>query len=166
MLKQEREKLRDTDPFTVLEYIKSSIEILMNMKMEEQKPAKGRTESKTFKTGNGSDDDLISVNSSVQFDQKEDSKLQTLYEGQLQKYEAEVRNHIKIEQQLKLHIECVQDKLDETEKAVKSFELEKQQIAETKQEISRYKDLLKLREAEIEKLKRLNGNYKQNEVQM
>jgi len=35
MLKQEREKLRDTDPFTVLEYIKSSIEILMNMKMEE-----------------------------------------------------------------------------------------------------------------------------------
>ena len=48
----------------------------------------------------------------------------------------------------------------------KSFELEKQQIAETKQEISRYKDLLKLREAEIEKLKRLNGNYKQNEVQM
>lgn len=35
MLKQEREKLRDTDPFTILEYIKSSIEILMNMKMEE-----------------------------------------------------------------------------------------------------------------------------------
>jgi len=44
----------------------------------------------------------------------------------LQKYEAEVRNHIKIEQQLKLHIECVQDKLDETEKSVKNFETEKQ----------------------------------------
>lgn len=29
------------------------------------------------------------------------------YETMLQKYEAEVRNHIKIEQQLKLHIECV-----------------------------------------------------------
>ena len=27
--------------------------------------------------------------------------------SQLQKYEAEVRNHIKIEQQLKLHIECI-----------------------------------------------------------
>ena len=63
MLKQEREKLRDTDPFTVLEYIKSSIEILMNMKMEEQKPAK--SSGKTFKAGNGSDDDLISVGSSV-----------------------------------------------------------------------------------------------------
>jgi hypothetical protein len=39
------------------------------------------------------------------------------YETMLQKYEAEVRNHIKIEQQLKLHIECVQDKLDDSEKA-------------------------------------------------
>ena len=29
------------------------------------------------------------------------------YEMILQKYEAEVRNHIKIEQQLKLHIECL-----------------------------------------------------------
>jgi len=35
MLAKERQKLRDTDPFTVLEYIKTSIEILMNMKMEE-----------------------------------------------------------------------------------------------------------------------------------
>jgi hypothetical protein len=64
MLKQEREKLRDTDPFTILEYIKSSIEILMNMKMEEQKPAKSAGKT-TFKAGNGSDDDLISVGSSV-----------------------------------------------------------------------------------------------------
>jgi len=63
MLKQEREKLRDTDPFTVLEYIKSSIEILMNMKMDEQKPAK--SSGKTFKAANGSDDDLLSVGSSV-----------------------------------------------------------------------------------------------------
>jgi hypothetical protein len=31
-------------------------------------------------------------------------------------YEAEVRNHIKIEQQLKLHIDCVQEKADEFEK--------------------------------------------------
>jgi len=38
------------------------------------------------------------------------------YEKMLVKYEASVRNHIKIEQQLKLHIECVQDKLDENEK--------------------------------------------------
>ena len=47
----------------MLEYIKSSIEILMNMKMDEQKPAK--SSGKTFKAGHGSDDDLLSVGSSV-----------------------------------------------------------------------------------------------------
>lgn len=31
----------------------------------------------------------------------------------LQKLEGEVRNHIKIEQQLKLHIECIQDKFED-----------------------------------------------------
>ena len=136
----------------------------MNMKMDEQK--QNSAAAKTSKFNNGSDDDLISIGSSAQLDSKDDSKLQTLYEGQLQKYEAEVRNHIKIEQQLKLHIECVQDKLDDTEKLVKKFESEREQLNETKQELSRYKDLLKLREIEIEKLKRSNTNYKQIEVQM
>jgi hypothetical protein len=32
---KERNKLRDVDSFTILDYIKTSIEILMNMKMEE-----------------------------------------------------------------------------------------------------------------------------------
>ena len=35
MLSEERDRLRETDSFTILEYIKTSIEILMNMKMEE-----------------------------------------------------------------------------------------------------------------------------------
>ena len=35
MLSEERDRLRDTNSFTILEYIKTSIEILMNMKMEE-----------------------------------------------------------------------------------------------------------------------------------
>jgi len=37
------------------------------------------------------------------------------YEQQLQQYESEVRNHIKVEQQLKLHIEVLQEKIDELE---------------------------------------------------
>lgn len=36
MLLKERQKLKDVDAFTILDYIKTSIEILMNMKMEEQ----------------------------------------------------------------------------------------------------------------------------------
>jgi hypothetical protein len=68
----------------------------------------------------------------------------------LSKYEAEVRNHIKIEQQLKLHIECVQDKLDEQEKLLKK-ELDDRvsEKSEVKLELERYKDLLGLREKEV-----------------
>ena len=65
----------------------------------------------------------------------------------LQKYEAEVRNHIKIEQQLKLHIECVQDKLEDQEKLLKKeTETKEKQHSERELELKRYKDLLSLRE--------------------
>jgi hypothetical protein len=36
MLKEEREQLKDIDPFSIIEYIKSSIEILLSLKLEEQ----------------------------------------------------------------------------------------------------------------------------------
>lgn len=35
MLAKERKRLKDVEHFTILDYIKTSIEILMNMKMEE-----------------------------------------------------------------------------------------------------------------------------------
>lgn len=73
------------------------------------------------------------------------------YEAMLQKYEAEVRNHIKIEQQLKLHIECVQDKLDDSEKAREKLRKEKAGLEEeVSKDTLRYKDLLSLREKEVE----------------
>lgn len=34
-LKDERDQLKDTDPFVIIEYIKSSIEILLSLKLEE-----------------------------------------------------------------------------------------------------------------------------------
>jgi hypothetical protein len=45
------------------------------------------------------------------------------YEQQLQQYEAEVRNHIKTEQQLKLHIEVLNEKIEEFEKEKKDLKL-------------------------------------------
>jgi hypothetical protein len=36
-LSAERQKLKDVDPFTVVEYIKASVEILMNMKNDDKK---------------------------------------------------------------------------------------------------------------------------------
>jgi hypothetical protein len=35
-LKEEREQLKDIDSFIIIEYIKSSIEILLSLKLEEQ----------------------------------------------------------------------------------------------------------------------------------
>jgi hypothetical protein len=35
-LKEERDQLQDIDPFVIIEYIKSSIEILLSLKLEEQ----------------------------------------------------------------------------------------------------------------------------------
>ena len=130
------------DPFTVLEYIKTSIEILMNMKMEEhqaeQDKKKKDTKSKKPKTTAADGKELPSDSESmVSMDEPPAD-----YEQMLQKYEAEVRNHIKIEQQLKLHIECVQDKLEDQEKILKKMNNEKDANQDTKLELSRYKDLL------------------------
>jgi uncharacterized protein YukE len=75
------------------------------------------------------------------------------------KLETEVRNHIRvnskltqqIEQQMKLHIESIQYKLEETEKEKVKLE---QYIGnldeEHKKELQRFKDLLTYREKETE----------------
>jgi hypothetical protein len=102
----ERQKLKDVDPFTIVEYIKSSVEILMNMKGDDKRQGEQ------------------SMRESAR------EQLNTEYEQQLQQYEAEVRNHIKIEQQLKLHIECIQDKLDDTEKTLKRYLQDRNEVKE------------------------------------
>ena len=60
---------------------------------------------------------LSSTSKSIELPPKE-------YEQQLQLYEAEVRNHIKVEQQLKLHIEVLQEKIDDMEKEKDSLNRE------------------------------------------
>jgi F0F1-type ATP synthase membrane subunit b/b' len=55
---------------------------------------------------------------------------------------------------LKLHIECVQDKLDDSEKARDKLKKEKVMAEEElSKDTLRYKDLLSLREKEVEQLK-------------
>ena len=55
ILQEERERLAETSPFTILEYIKTSIEILMNMKMEEHQDqvAKNKKEKKKRRLEDG-----------------------------------------------------------------------------------------------------------------
>lgn len=69
-----------------------------------------------------------------------------VYESQLQVYEGEVRNHIKVEQQLKLHIEVLSDKIEEMEKEkdsirIKQVEEQEALVQEKVEEAIREKEM-------------------------
>ena len=134
----------------------------MNMKMEEQQELRegregsgkrGNRKSKA-KRKNTDGEDLGAGDDNESESAISGDEAPSEYEQMLQKYEAEVRNHIKIEQQLKLHIECVQDKLEDQEKLLKKEVAFKEKVSsESELELKRYKDLLSLREKEISSFK-------------
>ena len=99
---QEKEKLKDADPFVVVEYIKSSFEMIMSMKLDNCNNSK--CSAKEF--SNSRRNDPISVEALAD------------YEEMLQKLEAEARNHIRVEQQLKLQIETIQFKSEEIKQSL------------------------------------------------
>jgi hypothetical protein len=127
------------DSLTVLDYIKTSIEILMQIKDEGNDNGKNAGENSrshhphgldqlthsNLNTGRGgaivsgrdlNDTGLSSTFKSIDLPPKE-------YEQQLQQYEAEVRNHIKVEQQLKLHIEVLNERIEEFDKEKEELKL-------------------------------------------
>ena len=55
------------------------------------------------------------------------------YEVWIQKLEADVRTHIRVEQQLKLHIETVHGKMEELERKVKVLDSENKEIKDMKE---------------------------------
>jgi hypothetical protein len=69
----------------------------------------------------------------------------------LQKLEADVRQHIRIEQQLKLHIESIQEKIEEDEKVIEDYSHQKERF---QRERARMDEMLTLREKEINKLEK------------
>ena len=93
-LHKERERLVKLDSLTVLEYIRTSIEILMAMRQDDDKDmSKEGGRSYRFPRdgeNGGAASEFSSTFQSIDFAPKE-------YEQQLQVYEAEVRNHIKVE---------------------------------------------------------------------
>jgi hypothetical protein len=80
------------------------------------------------------------------------------FEGMLQKREAEVRNHIRTEHQLKLHIESIQNKLEELEKSKPDKPIDSENKLDNKKnekiDINKDKVLMKF-EVECSKLKSL-----------
>lgn len=72
------------------------------------------------------------------------------YEKMIQKLEKDVREHIKIQQQLKLHIETIQNKLEEQEKH-KPSKKHVEQIEQLKKENRRMDELITMKEEKIQK---------------
>lgn len=104
-MREERRNLRDTDPFTIIEYIKSSIEILLSLKLEEKETElrtqfektinkkKRRVDTEHFMDEQPSTASVVSnlTISSMPEPPKD-------YETVIQKLEGDVRTHIRIGQ--------------------------------------------------------------------
>jgi hypothetical protein len=73
--------LRNLSPFVILEYIKNSIEILINIKVEE------RLESEK---------NYIEKNKYIDDNYQNNLDYQNSYETLLRKYESDIRNHMKV----------------------------------------------------------------------
>ena len=101
------------DNSVIVSYIKSSIEILLSLKAQgtDSTEKKGIMQSQS----NSSPDFTPNTDKNSRLDSEGNDPMLE-YERMVQKLEADVRNHIRIEQQLKLHIETIQSKLEDYEK--------------------------------------------------
>ncbi len=88
-----REKLLSTDSFLLLDYIQSTVDILLSFSKSQPPETETHNQSQTQNN---------------------------VYEEMIQRLEADVRNHIRVEQQLKIHIESLQYKVDEEKQKVGS----------------------------------------------
>ncbi len=76
----------------------------------------------------------------------------------IQKLEADIRNHIRIEQQLKLHIESIQNKLEELERSKENVVVQNpdakvvEELELIQREKRRMDELISVKESQILKL--------------
>ena len=83
------------------------------------------------------------------------------YEEIIQKLESDIRKHIRIQNQLKLHIESLQAKVDENEKEVTTKSEENDKLKEDVKKLKQSLiDLDRKKESEIKSIK----DHNQNEV--
>ena len=93
-IEEEKGKLENLNLNTIVEYIKASIDVIVQIKVEEQliREREERNEE--------SDNEYAAKK----------------YETLLQKEEKEIRNYIRIEHQLKLHCEKLTNRIEEVER--------------------------------------------------
>lgn len=108
-LEEEKEKLLDTTIKDLINYVKTSIEILMNLKVEDYLAIQKHEKETKKKKG-----ELTLSQSSSRFSTEPPQD----YEEVIQKFEGDIRKHIRIEQQMKLHSESLQQKIEDKDKEI------------------------------------------------
>ena len=144
-VKDEREKMRDMNLKTILNYIKETINILVQLKCEE---SLNRFNSEIKSKFTANEADLI--------------EQQDEYEKIICKLESEIRNHIKIQYQMKLHNESIEFKVQDLECVLVDYEeLQKKfEDYENKVIANDYSHATDKKENEILILKSENSNLK------
>ena len=102
----EKRELEDTSGIVLIEYIRQNVEILLNIKSDQDENSVSEHEKSLAYP------EFFSQASSIM---SHHSKLNTEgYEKIIQKLEGDVRNHIRSEQQLKIYAENLLEKVDNT----------------------------------------------------
>ena len=101
-LKKEKSTLENVSPLTLISYIKNHIELLINVKVTEKLS-------------------LMNSDPSLLFSEYGSDITPTNYENLLRRYESDIRNYIKIENILKIHIEELNYKIEILEKNIESL---------------------------------------------
>lgn len=100
-------------------------------------------------------DKVSETDSFIPFSQRTSiTHIPTIYEELIQKYENDIRNHIRIEQQMKLHSDSVISKLEDKEKQFdKTFMKFKETEDHLKSEVDKFRLEMKVLKEENEALK-------------
>jgi len=132
-LEKEQARLMETETLALVEYIKTSIEILLNLKMDSSAHTKQSFRQNRVDTeGTTSQLDNSHVTSSSNFTSV-NGQPPKAYEEMIQKLESDVRSHIRIEQQIKIAMEGLQQKVEDKDREKKQLKSEyKQYINELK----------------------------------
>ena len=125
-MEDEKRKLLTVDPLIIIDYIKQSIEILLSLKTEESPSSQitSPLEHRSPKTFEHKKSCSITSAASAKEGTWSVGGALNEYEAMLQKLEADIRNHIRIEQQLKLHIESLQGKIDENDGVITDIKVD------------------------------------------
>lgn len=131
-LKKEKLYLENVSPLTLISYIKNHIELLIDVKVTEKLS-------------------LMNTDPSLLFSEYGSDITPTNYENLLRRYESDIRNYIKIENMLKIHIDELYYKIEQLEKTIELLQQkipdeENINIESYKKKIEELSNLIKLYE--------------------